>query len=235
MNKVTKFTTIETILVFAFFTVAFPMLAFLSTIIDFVSSLALKTLTFSLVASRVLCFSRFILNHESLLNRLFNKKSIFFWLNMTNNIIKCFDIVVVGKINIHMLPMTWQRTDHNLDLLLINNILPSSPQFTDHVRHDHKMLPHRVILTLLVTIKFEAQLIEPNSEDSTILNLHSIPNYLGWTMSFKVQHYIILHVAQQQNASHTIFALIGLICFYIMHILIGVTMLRFNHWLYDSF
>ena len=122
-SKVTKFPTIETILVLAFHANPFPTLALLSTITGFVSSFSLRIFTLSLVASRALCSSRFILNHESLLNRFFSEKLIFFKLNMINNIIKCFDVVVIGKVNTHIFPITWQRTNQNLDLLLISHLM----------------------------------------------------------------------------------------------------------------
>ena len=75
--------------------------------------------------------------------------------NSPLSIIKSLDVVVMGKVNTYMFPTTWQKMDHSLDLLLISHIMPNSPQFTDHVRHDRKMLPHRMILTLFVAIKFE--------------------------------------------------------------------------------
>ena len=98
---------------------------------------------------------------------------------MMSNIIKCFDVVILGKVNIHVFLISWQKMDHSLDLLPISHSMPNSPQFTNHVRHHLKMLPHRMILMLLVAIKFEGELIEPSSEGSSILNLHSVLNCLG--------------------------------------------------------
>ena len=74
---------------------------------------------------------------------------------MTNNIIKYFDVVVVGKVDMHVFLIIQKRTDHSLDLLLINHFMPSNPQLIDHVRHDRKMLPHHMILALLVANKFK--------------------------------------------------------------------------------
>jgi hypothetical protein len=39
------------------------------------------------------------LKYKSLVYRLLNVKSIFFKLDMTSNIIKCLDVVIVGKVN----------------------------------------------------------------------------------------------------------------------------------------
>ena len=175
----TKFTTIKAILILTSLANAFPALMLLSIIIGFVSSFALRTLTLPFVASRALCSSRFVLSHESLLNRLFSKKSIFFKFNITSNIIKYFDVVVVGKVDMHVFLIIQKRTDHSLDLLLINHFMPSNPQLIDHVRHGRKMLPHYVILVLFVTIKFEGQLTESSSRGSSILNLQRVPNWLG--------------------------------------------------------
>ena len=72
-----------------------------------------------------------------------------------SKIIKSLDVVIVGKVNTHMFLTIWHRMDYNLDLLLIIHFMPSSPQFTDHVRRDRKMLPYYMILAILVTIKFE--------------------------------------------------------------------------------
>ena len=154
-SKVTGFTIIKAIIVLPSLTSVLTSLTLLSTIIDFISSFALRDLTLAFVASRALCSLRFVLSHESLLNWLFSEKTIFFELNMTSNIIKSLDVVVMGKVNMHVFLTTWQRTDHNLDLLFISHFMPSSHQFINHVRHDRKMLPYCMIWALLVAIKFE--------------------------------------------------------------------------------
>ena len=97
MRNVTKFTTVKVILVLDFLTSTFLMLVLLSTIIGFISSFALRDLILAFVVSRALCSLRFVLSHESLLNWLFSEKTIFFELNMTSNIIKSLEIVIMVR------------------------------------------------------------------------------------------------------------------------------------------
>jgi hypothetical protein len=54
-------------------------------------------------------------------------KLIFFKINMTSNIIKCLDIVIMGKVNTHVFLIDWQRAGHNLDLLFISHLMPKTP------------------------------------------------------------------------------------------------------------
>ena len=105
-SKVIGFTTIKAIIILTFLTSALTTLALLSTITGFISSFVLRTLILAFVASRALCSFRFVFSHESLLNWFFNEKTIFFELNMTSNIIKSLDVVVVGKVNTHVFPTT---------------------------------------------------------------------------------------------------------------------------------
>jgi hypothetical protein len=85
--------------------------------------------TFSLAhfIFRVICSLHLSLIYESLVYKLFNVKSIFFKINMTSNIIKCLDIVIMGKVNTHVFLIDWQRAGHNLDLLFINHLMPKTP------------------------------------------------------------------------------------------------------------
>ena len=57
---------------------------------------------------------------------LLSVKSIFFKLDMTSNIIKCFNVVIMGKVNTHVFPIAWQITNNNLDLLFINYLVPNT-------------------------------------------------------------------------------------------------------------
>jgi hypothetical protein len=59
--------------------------------------------------------------------RLLSVKSIFFKLDMMSNIIKCLDVVIVGKVNTHVFLIVWQRADNNLDLLFISRLMPNTP------------------------------------------------------------------------------------------------------------
>ena len=117
-SKVIKFTTIETTYILAFLTTVFLTLALISITTCFYSSLTIFG---------TLCSLHCSLRYESLIYRLLSVKSIFFKLNMTNNIIKCLDIVIIGKINMHVFLIAWQREDKNLDLLFISHLMPSTP------------------------------------------------------------------------------------------------------------
>jgi len=101
-SKVTRFTTIETIHILVFLTAMFLMLTLMSTTISLYSSLAIfgtLTLTFTFFIFRAICSMYLSLKYKSLVYRLLNVKSIFFKLDMTSNIIKCLDVVIVGKVN----------------------------------------------------------------------------------------------------------------------------------------
>jgi hypothetical protein len=52
-------------------------------------------------------------------------KSTFFKLDVMSNIIKCLDIVIVGKVNTHVLLIAWKRADNSLDLLFISHLTRS--------------------------------------------------------------------------------------------------------------
>jgi hypothetical protein len=127
-SKVTMFTTIETIHILVFFTAVFPTLVFMSTTTCFYSSLAIfGTLTLILFIFRAIYFTHLSLRYESLVYGLLIVKSIFFTLDMTSNIIKCLDVIIVGKVNIHVFSIAWQRADNSLDLLFISHLMPNTP------------------------------------------------------------------------------------------------------------
>ena len=155
-RKVTRFTIIQTTHILAFLIVVFLTHALLSTITCFYSSLVIFGIfTLAFFTSKVIYSLHLSLKYESLVYKLLSKKSIFFKLNITSNIIRSLNIVIMGKVNTFVFLIAWQRANHNLDLLFISHLIPNTPQFTNHVRHDCKMLPHHLILMLLVTIKFK--------------------------------------------------------------------------------
>jgi hypothetical protein len=124
-SKVTRFTTIKTIHILAFLTAVFLMLTLISTTIRFYSSLAIFG-TLTLFIFRAICSMYLSLGYKSLVYRLLNVKSIFFKLDMTSNIIKCLDVVIVGKVNTHVFSIAGQRADNCLDLLFISHLIPST-------------------------------------------------------------------------------------------------------------
>jgi len=67
--------------------------------------------------------SHLSLKYESLIYKLLSEKSIFLKLNMMSNIIKCLDVIIVGKVNTYVFPIAWQIVDHNLDLLFISHLM----------------------------------------------------------------------------------------------------------------
>jgi peptidase E len=73
----------------------------------------------------VICSTHLSLRYESLIYRLFSVKSTFFKLDVMSNIIKCLDIVIVGKVNTHVLLIAWKRADNSLDLLFISHLTRS--------------------------------------------------------------------------------------------------------------
>ena len=125
-SKVTRFTMIETIYILVFLTVMFPTIVFMSTTTYFYSSLAIfGTLTLTFYIFKVICSTHLSLRYESIVYRLLSVKSIFFKLGMTSNIIKYLDVVIIGKVNMRMFSITWQRADNSLDLLFINHFMPN--------------------------------------------------------------------------------------------------------------
>jgi len=100
MSKEIRFTTIEIIRILASLTVMFPTLAFMSTttyfipLLPYLGPLPLLLLYLESYAAHIL--------YESLVYRLLSVKLIFFKLDMTSNIIKCLDVVIVGKVNKHV-------------------------------------------------------------------------------------------------------------------------------------
>jgi hypothetical protein len=76
-------------------------------------------------SKRVIYSSYLSLKYESLIYRLLSERSIFFKLNMTGNIIKCLDVVIVGKVDMHVFLIAWQRANHSLNLLFISNSCPT--------------------------------------------------------------------------------------------------------------
>ena len=108
-SKVTRFTTIKTIHILAFLIATFLTLALMSTGTCFYSSLAIFG-TFSLTfIFRAICSTHLCLRYKSLINRLFNVKSIFFKPDMMSNIVKCLNVVIVGKVNTYVFPITWKK------------------------------------------------------------------------------------------------------------------------------
>jgi hypothetical protein len=97
------FTTIETIYILAFLIVVFPTPALISNTTCFYSSLVIfGTLTLVLFMFKAICSSYLSLKYENLVCRLFSEKSIFFKLNMKSNIIKYLDVVIMGKVIMHV-------------------------------------------------------------------------------------------------------------------------------------
>jgi len=126
MSKVTGFTTIETIQILAFLTTVFPMFTIISSTTCFYPSLTIfRTLTLLFFIFRVICSSYLSLRYESFVYRLLSERSIFFKLNMISNIIKCLDVVIMGKVDIHVFPIACQRANHSLNLLFISNSCPT--------------------------------------------------------------------------------------------------------------
>jgi len=127
-SKVTRFTTIETIHIIIFLTAMFPTIALLSTTTCFIPLLPyLGPLAWPFFIFRIICSTHLSFKYKSLVYRLLNVKSILFKLNMTSNIIKCLDVAIVGKVNIHVFPIAWQRTNNCLDLLFISHLTPNTP------------------------------------------------------------------------------------------------------------
>ena len=146
-RKVIRFTTIQTTHILVFLIIAFLTLALLSTITCFYSSLVMFGIfTLALFTFKVMYSLHPSLKYESLVYKLLSKKSIFFKLNITSNVIKSLDIVIMGKVNTFVFL---------IDLLFISHLIPNTLQFTNHVRLDCTILPHHLILMLLVTIKFK--------------------------------------------------------------------------------
>jgi len=126
-SKITRFTTIETIHILVFFTAVFPTLAFMSITTCFYSSLAIfGTFSLTLFIFRAICSTHLSLTYESLVYRLLSMKSILFKLDMMSNIIKCLDVVIVGKVNTYVFSIAWQRADNCLDLLFISHFMSNT-------------------------------------------------------------------------------------------------------------
>ena len=56
-------------------------------------------------------------------------------LKMTRQVLEHLTALIVCHVKLHLFPRVKERTDHNLDLLLISQIIPSSFQLANHCWH----------------------------------------------------------------------------------------------------
>ena len=99
MSKVTELPTIEALSVLAFIVYTSFALVFVSTKVGFVASLPLVyQFAFTFLLSQVRSSNILGLSHISLSIRLIDDKAIILKLNMSCNIIKSLDVVIVSKV-----------------------------------------------------------------------------------------------------------------------------------------
>ena len=82
-------------------------------------------------------------------------------LKMTRQVLERLTALIMCHVKLHLFPRVKERMDHNLDLLLISQIIPSSLQLVNHCLHFLQMLLHGITTLHLEAIKFQCQLEWP--------------------------------------------------------------------------
>ena len=182
-------------------------------------SLSLRTGTFAITRCHCISLAR---DSSSL-------KALFLQFQVLGYVIKSIDVLIVSHMNLHMFPTIGKGSNHSLNLLFICECMSSWLQFSDHVWHFPKMLGHRMIRALLISVKLDSQFPKLGSRGATKLIFQGHPHSMGSVILLKFAHHSIIHTAQQRDASNSILPLPGHIGLRVPSVLSSRAMLRFYH------
>ena len=134
---------------------SFWTISFCSSWILIHSPFLFYSLSIFLVIFRAWGSSRTSCSNMCLSKSFNNPKSFIFQLNMTSNIIKDLDTIIVSQIDLHVLPAIREGMNYSLNLLFLYEIVPCWFQLPNHIRHVPQLLFDGMIGMFLTCVKLD--------------------------------------------------------------------------------